>query len=113
MGSTMIEQNHLARPGQFFDQVDTLWIILLLDLSIIRECRVLRRTPVELKTRCIQRDRILFPSKILDLHLFGILDPVPLAQPGLHVYVYISEGSSPIFRWYEVLELSSRASRHE
>jgi hypothetical protein len=31
----------------------------------------------------------------------------------LHVYVYISEGSSPIFRWYEVLELSSRASRHE
>ena len=58
----MVKQNHSASPCQRLDEVDALWIILLVDLFIVRKRSMLGCMFEVLEPSSVEGYRVFLPA---------------------------------------------------
>lgn len=75
---TVVKRDDSTRPGKLFHELYTLRVVVLRNLLVIRERRILQWTPEELEAGSVQRDRTLLSAKVLNLDLMRLLDPILL-----------------------------------
>jgi hypothetical protein len=85
MGRTVVKQDDSARTGNRLYELNTLWIILRLDLRVVVERGVLRRVRAVLEAVCVERDGGLFAAQVLDLEIVRYGIPVALTLAGRRV----------------------------
>lgn len=84
---TVVKGNDPARARQLLDKLDTLGIILPLDLLIVRErCVFLRVSGVQ-ESRGVERVSILIAADVLYLDGVRLLDPVLIAHARFRVRI--------------------------
>ena len=77
MVRTVVEDDGARRPGELLDKLDALRIVLPLDLLVVRERGVRCGAAEELEAGGVERDGVLLPADVLDLHF--VRDPLPVA----------------------------------
>ena len=100
----MIKNHDFARPSQFFEEFNSLRVILLLGLCIIGEGCVLGRVAVKLKASVIKGHRLFLSSKILNDDVMIGSCEVSLPFPRCGVGVDMLECSFAAFWLHKVRE---------
>lgn len=98
----MIEQNDLTRARQLLDELDALWIILLLDLLFICKRLVLGWMVIELIAGRIQSHSVLLATEVLDddIMFFKGEIPGPMSELWLHVDLLVCW---LVVRWWNIV----------
>lgn len=85
----MVKGHDAARAGELLHELDALGVVLALDLRVVRERRVLLRAAEVLEARRIERDGVLLPANVLNLHLVRLAHPVLAALARRRVRVNV------------------------
>lgn len=77
----MVQENNPACTGELFNKLNTLRVIFLLDIGVIRECGVFRWVIVELEPRRIEHRNRLISTEALKLYIMGLEGEVSIPYP--------------------------------
>ena len=92
MGRTVVKDDGARGPGELLDELDRLWIVLLLDSLIVLERLVLCGAAEILETGGVEGDGMLLASDVLNLRLVLDAGPILLAPTGRRIGVDVGIG---------------------